>query len=333
MKKLSILILFLALIQVGFGKNVASLPDVMNAEYFVVDGDKFFISEGVHIYIYNLSDYKLLRKIGKEGEGPQEFKVNAQAGGLVMAIQPDYIYVSSMDKISYFTRNGDFIKEMRKKTSFTTYFYPIGSQHVGITFAEEDKKIFQTVVLYDSGLKRVKEIFRQDHFFQHGRFNPVGQLPVVETYKDKIVVGGTRGIFVFNAKGEKEATIIKPFEEVAVEDSHKKEVIHFYKTDIRLKHLYQSIKQNFQFPPYFCNIKTFKLWDDKIYVQTYKRKGDQSEIVILDLKGKLIKKTFLPVAEKNLFEPYPYSVYNGKFYQLVENIDEEEWELHVFPIE
>ena len=68
-------------------------------------------------------------------------------------------------------------------------------------------------------------------------------------------------------------------------------------------------------------------------MQTYKKKDNESEFVILDMKGKPVKKTFVPLADKNVFESYLYSIHKGKIYQLVENLDKEEYELHVFPIE
>lgn len=59
-------------------------------------------------------------------------------------------------------------------------------------------------------------------------------------------------------------------------------------------------------------------------------------MVILDLKGKLLKKVMISVAEMNPEFFYPYSTYEGKVYQLVENFDnekEEIWELNVTDIE
>ena len=46
MKKLFILILFFALMQVGFAKKVATPPELLNAEIFIADGDKYSVSNG-----------------------------------------------------------------------------------------------------------------------------------------------------------------------------------------------------------------------------------------------------------------------------------------------
>jgi len=72
--------------------------------------------------------------------------------------------------------------------------------------------------------------------------------------------------------------------------------------------------------------------ENKIYILTYKQKENQSEFYILNLKGKLIKKRFLPLIEKNALEMYPYKINEGKLYQLVDNEDKEEWELLITDI-
>lgn len=59
-----------------------------------------------------------------------------------------------------------------------------------------------------------------------------------------------------------------------------------------------------------------------IYVGTEKRDGDKRKLLLFDFKGKLIKKIMLNSKGFKIFN-------NGKYYQLIENEDEEVWELHV----
>ena len=330
MKKLSVLVLFFMLIQPGFANTVITLPDLVNPEKIIVDGDRFFVSEGAHVYIYNLSDFKLLKKFGKAGEGPQEFKVNPLTGGLQMTITPDGIYVSTLNKISFFTREGGFKKEIRNP-ALSTFFHPVGSNHVGLGFAQKDKMLFLTINLLNPNMKKIKEIYRQEHLFQQGKFNPLGRFPSVVTYNDKFAITGIKGILIFNDKGEKEITVDYTFDKLKVESHHKKEVDNFYKKDPRFKQLYGIFKDIMVFPEYFSYYQVFSKTEDKFYVQTYLRKDNKAQFIVFDWKGKPVKKTFAPLTDKNVIEPYPYSIYKGKLYQLIENLDEEEWELHIFP--
>jgi hypothetical protein len=70
----------------------------------------------------------------------------------------------------------------------------------------------------------------------------------------------------------------------------------------------------------------------KIYVQTYKQKGSLSEFFVFDFKGNLMKKVFLPTASRykvKLNHEIAFTFYNNKYYYLKENLDAEEWELHM----
>ena len=79
--------------------------------------------------------------------------------------------------------------------------------------------------------------------------------------------------------------------------------------------------------------------DERIYVKTSQTKGDKDEFIIMDLKGNTLKKVYLPAVKKqryvNTMLGIPakfYKIYQNKFYYLYENEDEEEWEIHVEPI-
>ena len=89
------------------------------------------------------------------------------------------------------------------------------------------------------------------------------------------------------------------------------------------------------FPP----IRDILVKEGKIYVRTFITKDDKEKYHILDLKGKELKTVFLP-------KPMPasyitrlanrpvrfFDIANDRFYYIVENEDEEEWELHIEPI-
>ncbi len=77
----------------------------------------------------------------------------------------------------------------------------------------------------------------------------------------------------------------------------------------------------------------------KIYIRTYITQNDKEKYHIFDLKGKELKTVFLPkpmlaslvtrlVSRIVRF----FDIDKDTFYYLVENEDEEEWELHFEPI-
>ena len=45
--------------------------------------------------------------------------------------------------------------------------------------------------------------------------------------------------------------------------------------------------------------------------------------------GKFVEKVLVPLVEENIFEFYPYTIHDGKVFQLIDNFETEEWELHI----
>jgi hypothetical protein len=87
-----------------------------------------------------------------------------------------------------------------------------------------------------------------------------------------------------------------------------------------------------KFPDYFPVIRDYRSSDDRLYIITYREKEEEKELFIVDFNVKLVKSTWLTIDEINPRELYPYTIENGKLYQLVENPDSEEWELHIIEI-
>jgi hypothetical protein len=63
-------------------------------------------------------------------------------------------------------------------------------------------------------------------------------------------------------------------------------------------------------------------------------KENKSEYVVMDLKGNIIKRVYLPRVENvpymsKIIGSKLHTIYNDKLYYLQENEEEEKWELHV----
>ena len=98
-------------------------------------------------------------------------------------------------------------------------------------------------------------------------------------------------------------------------------------------------KNKFLYPESFPAIRDFVISDNRIYVQTYKKQNNEEEYVIMDLKGNILKRVFLPNVQKPGFVERMmgigikyYSIQSEKLYYLFENKDAEDWELHVTDI-
>ena len=65
---------------------------------------------------------------------------------------------------------------------------------------------------------------------------------------------------------------------------------------------------------------------------TWIRENEKNEFHTFDMKGKFLKKYWILLAYQSYLEPFPLIVKNGRLYQVIENMDEEVWELHVSEI-
>lgn len=331
-----IMVVLLAGIAPVFADKAAVFPHLNNPFFIHADDSRLYITDGPTISIISLKDYKLLKTFGKAGEGPKEFKVNPyrSAGSVVISIQPDCIFVNSLGKVSYFTKKGEFIKETRTNSS-SIRFQPLGEQFAGEGFVQEGNIRYSIRSIYDANFKKSKELYRRKSFAQvEGDINPFFYVsPIMIVSNNRVFINGAQEleIYVFDGSGQKIRTLSCDQDKLVITAEHKEKIHHWFKTYRSSKQFYDYVKDRFAFPEYFPGVRDFKVADQKVYVLTYKREGDKSGFVIFDIEGKLLKEVMVPLAEIDDFLYYPYTIQNGKLYQLIDNA-EEEWELHVTAI-
>jgi hypothetical protein len=160
-----------------------------------------------------------------------------------------------------------------------------------------------------------------------------------------IAVDGSQ---VFIADATKESTIhiytLKPFTHTKTFGKPGEGPGEFkeeYLQEQRSSPNWERLKQMFdyKFKEYFPAFFSFKIDNQKIYVTTYEKKGDNYEIVILDLEGNILKRfSCFPLhplqRTSRRFVSYSneYDIFNDNIYYLVENRDTEDWELHITEI-
>lgn len=334
MKRIYLPFLLLLVSSFVFASQVITLPGLLKPQNIYVDQEQFFITEGSAIYIYSLKDFKLQKKFGKRGEGPGEFKESGE--GIKLEFNPGNIIVLSTGRISYFTRDGQFIKD-RISNPRRAEFQELGSGFVGRELSVEKKGVFFTVNLFDKNLKKGKEIYRFKHpFFPRGK--PINAVflrgSTYYVYQGKLFYDDEEGaIHVLDSKGKELYSIRHRYEQVKVKDLDKKRYLMFWRTDLRDE--YNAFKERLKFPAVFPPIRSFHIVDNKIYVITYEEKDNRCKMLVLDLGGKLLKEVFVPLVDINMLLPYYYNYYaihDDKLYILRDNQDTEEWELHINPL-
>jgi len=331
MKKLILIILLFIIFPFILQGKVVPLSEIINPESIVVDSNRVFITEEESIYIYSLEDFKLLKKFGKKGQGPGEF-LSMPGLNIKLYVQHDYLFINSISKLSIFTKEGEFVREI-KTPSLGSEYQPLGEMFVGSSVLREDRVQYFAFDLYDENFKKKEEIFRQKSPFQHisEEFNPLTQIKsFVKFYSgyNKIFVNDESGIIhVFAPAGQEIFFIKHEYGKLKVTKNHKEEVYDYYKTHPGTKMIFEALKNKMKFPKYFPVIRDYHVADNRIYVLPYAKNNGKNWLYVFDMSGDLLNEIPVTIKERNILELFPYSIKDDKLYQLVEN--EGEWELHI----
>lgn len=340
MKKCVLILLVLCLANIGFTIKLADLPTLERPALIKVEGDELFVADGHTIHVYSLKNYQLKFKLGKRGEGPGEFKY--QPG---INILPDHLLITSGRYCVWFSRDGKMVKD--KKTVGRKYFpIPVKENYAALKlgFDIQTEKMTRIYILLNPQLEEIKEVYKlvADVNILNPNDPPTKEYKMLLHYNgvcchdDKIFIADTqKGFFidVFDFNGKHLYTIDKnsEVEKVTVSDSYKKRCLDMFK--IIQKDIWERRnKSSFTFYKYFPSFESFLVDNKKIYVITYKEKGDKNEIIILDLKGNILDRVFVPLKSKRIFkfsgEYDPNTVHKGRLYEIIENDETEMWELH-----
>jgi hypothetical protein len=348
-KNISCFILFLLASNVWAEKALV-LTGITNPYTITTTKDKLYITEPATIYIYSLTNFSLIKKFGEEGSGEGKF-----TGLIKLHMGPDYIFINSKYKISFFTTRGDFIKEQKKPAAVLDrmmFYIPMGDQFAVGEFRTEHQASFFSrffaallsetgaptsgfyinISIYNSNLVKVKDIYTYKHPFFTGKYiNPVdirGALCLF--YRDRQFIDDSDGIIhVFDSGGKRVYSIRPAYEKVKTSRTNQQRYLKYW-----MEHLagdYDRYQGRLRFPAYFPPIRNFFVADERIYVLTFKEIKGKSELLILDIKGQLLKKVLVPLAKIDSLRPSVinrYTINNHKLYRLVRN-KERQYELHI----
>lgn len=352
-----ILILLLAILllivsPLGFASKVGNLTGVNKPNALSVDGDRVYITEGTSVHIYSLDPLKHLVTFGSPGEGPGEFKEMPYVN-----LVPGALFINNTGKIMYFSRDGVFLKETRLPFHYFYFNYPLLPVKENIAcfqlhFDRETKKIAFEGKVYGPDYQLLRSFAEVDSPFLPPP-PPPGVKPAkkvdVQVIEDcleftaaheKIFLADSRkGFFisVFDHKGDLLYEKNNKYKKIKVPDDYKENFMKELRKSDRWEQLNTVYNYVFKdhYPPFF----SIKVRDERIYALTYDQEEGKREVVVMDLSGKVIGRSFafpLDPARRELsgFPLYSttYDISWGNIYYMVENEETESWELYVSKI-
>lgn len=318
-------------------ERVTTLSRLVNPHKLIVSADRVIVEDFPRVYIYSAKDYKLRFFFGKEGEGPGEYFPRSGYRRLNITVREDFIFVESRGRLSFFNGDGAFLREINSAAA-GYLFQPLGKDtYIALKdVGGSGGVLYKTVNLYEPDLKIRKEIFRTKHGSQEGKsivmfdgalryFVCGGYIYIVNDFDFLVRVFDRSGNFVRTIRRE-------DYRFLEITEAHKKRTREYLK-----RHLpnYPQIRHRLKFPAGFPAVRQIECDNREIYITTFRRKGAPSggvECFIFDLEGTFLRRVFLPLVEESVIREYPYDIYNGKVYQLIENEETEHWDLHISDI-
>lgn len=300
MKKLVLFILpLLAALDLSAQTTIV-LPDVQKPHQIVVDGNDLYIFDEADysLHVYTISPFGPKLKIGQKGDGPRDFKYLP-----LVSIQPESLTCTDFTKIIWYSKKG----EVFKATEFSALkdfdinsemlLVPVKENLLRITADHANYK--RRVYLLDSHFKTVKQLYEGVFIWMQGSATDCRTDTV--SSEGLVFIADTEGfrITIFNDKGTLLRTIDKSQEVAKVQD---RALLHQY-----------------------C------VSEGKIYATTYVKKDGLTEMLVLDLEGRILRRLALPLPsikpERGVLRYDLFTVAQEKLYELVQNNVTGKWEL------
>ncbi len=325
-KKLIIILLVFTSAIFLIGENsIAVLSEVEKPNQLILSEDNVYVTDQYKIHIYNRQNFKFKKSFGKKGEGPEEFPSMVK-----LYCYDNELIVITISKILWFSKDGNYIKEVKKQSSGIIVI-PILNGYLKFImgFNKKENYVTEKIGVFDKKMNIKKVLFEREK----KRFRPSSKefsafenniIPVTD--KNNILLADRRenyAIKVFNHNGMLIKNIIKSYPKIIITQNYKKSFIENIINDQfnnRLKSYFRNLK--YKFPKYYPPFD--KLFSEEKTIYAFRDIPDfsQYEIWAMTKNGEIKKKIKVKKATC-------YWIENGIYYYILENEeDDEEWELY-----
>lgn len=339
LKKQLVWITFFLFLSSGFSfsKKIGIPYGILKPYRMKVAKNYIYFSDQYYISTFDKASLILIKKIGGKGQSPQEFQTEPS-----IVVLPNGIMTYNVFKAIFYSNTGQFFKETKINANLAIINLDTAKDnYIGSvsTFAVGNQKYhLSSFDIFDPHFKKIKTI----HSFKDVAAQPqkkvqkliIQPINLFHCFDNKIFVAkDNRGDFildVFDYQGTHLYSITRNYQKIKIPDEYKKTKLEEFKnTPARKKRWAILITMfDYTFPEYFPPIQDFTVTDGKIYIKTYKYQKTNVEYLVLDLKGNFQGRYFLPDTDRHLSD-----ISNNYLFYLVDNNEQEEWEIHGLKIQ
>ncbi|MCP4726985.1 MAG: hypothetical protein GY863_18230, partial [bacterium] len=308
------------------------------------DKNQLYIAEDKSFTAYSLDDFSIKYSIGKDRELPPPFKYGPE-----ISLHPGNIFGNGFDRFKKYSPDGKLLLE-KSYSEFENFdsstelkFLPVGDKYIRRTV--DHNNALQTVWLVDRDFREIKKIYDGKYDFNKlpedkANYKMVTHYMGIECYKDRIYIGdSSKGsvIDVYDSNGSLLHSINTGSEELKITEDYKTKVTEYFKKTQAGMYGFITRDGKLTFYDQFPAYRHFQISDDKIYVTTYREDNNRTEIIILDLSGKILERIFVPLKTIKYYrftgESELSTISGGRLYELIRNPESRTWELHISKID
>ena len=324
-------------------ERIGVLPDILEPDGFQVSGTEVFVLEGAIVYVFDHTSLRLKRRFGREGQGPGEVEITPWLSN-TLRVSPDQAIIDSANKLVVYARSGDLIREKIRQPHFTQVV-PWGEGYavrLRIGGDTEDTTQHSSIQFLDGETDELRELYRQPFAGQRDQLDMIPDSIHFQVYKNNLFVERSPEGFVidvYGTDGRKIREIRREYTKKPVTRADRRFYEQLLKEDPMMNIQEENWEQfktrtRLKYPDSFPAIRDLVIAGDRIYVKTFEGREARDEFLVLDLKGELLTRAYLPqVREPGFTEQMMgtgvrlYCIDKGRYYYLREL--DEGCELHV----
>jgi len=302
MKTRTFILLILGIAASVSAQTTIVLSDVLKPHQIAVDGNDLYVFDEADysLHVYTISPFAPKLKMGQKGDGPHDFKYLP-----LVSVQPEFLTCTDFTKIIWYSKKGEFLKAKAFSDlkdfdiNSEMLLVPVKANFLRITADHE--KFKRRVFLLDPAFQTIKQLYEGPFIWMQGSATDVRTDTV--SAQGLAFIADTAGfrISVFDDRGTLLRTIDKSKDVEKVQD---RALLHQYGVS-----------------------------DNKIYATTYLKKDGLTEMLVLDLEGRVLKRLRLPLPSirpgRGVLRYDLFTVAQDKLYELLQNKGTGQWELQV----